>query len=192
MCLTFSYTAESDYAKIDDTLKQFNIDWEMCVAFSVDNTCVNISQINSIKSCIIQGNPSTYFVGCSCHMVHITATKAAESFEAETGFDAKDMLVDLYYWFDKSNKMKNEVSDYCEFCDVRYRDVIKHVSTHWLSLEYAVQRTLQQYPALRCYFLSSCETQARFQRLQPLFVNPITEIYLMFYQVVHVACVHFL
>ena len=54
-------------------------------------------------------------------MVHNTATKAAESFEAETGFDVEDKLVDLYYWFDKSTKRKNELSNYCEFCDVRYR-----------------------------------------------------------------------
>ena len=165
ICLTSS-TAESIYATIDDTLKQFNIDWEMCVG-----------RRNSIKSRVLQENPSTYFVRCPCHMVHNTATKAAESFEAETGFDVEDMFVDLYYWFDKSTKRKNELSDYCEFCDVRYRAVIKHVSTRWLSLEYAVQRTLQQYPALRSYFLSSHETQARFQRLQQLFENPMTEVY---------------
>ena len=99
-------------------------------------------------------------------MVHNTATKAAESFEAETGFDVEDLLVDLYYWFDKSTKRKNGLLEFCEFCDVKYREVIKHVSTRWLSLEYAVDRTLQQYPVLRSYLISSHETQARFQRLQ--------------------------
>ena len=133
---------------------------------------------------VLHENPSTYFVGCPCHMVHNTATKAAESFEAETGFDVEDLLVDLYYWFDKSTKRKNGLLEFCEFCDVKYREVIKHVSTCWLSLEYAVDRTLQQYPALRSYLISSHETQARFQRLQQQFENPITEVYLMFYQTV--------
>ena len=41
-------------------------------------------------------------------MVHNTACKAAEVFQRETGFDVEDMLVDLYYWFDKSTKWKND------------------------------------------------------------------------------------
>ena len=82
MCLTSS-TAEGIYSKVD-TLKQFNIDWKMCIAFSVDNTSVNLGRRNSIKTHVLHENPSMYFVGCPFHMVHKTATKAAES--AETGF----------------------------------------------------------------------------------------------------------
>ena len=56
MCLMSSSTAESIYAKTDDTLKQFNVDWEMCVAFSVDSTSVNVGRRNLIKSCVLQEN----------------------------------------------------------------------------------------------------------------------------------------
>ena len=110
MCLTSS-TAESIYSKVDDTLKQFNIDWKMCTACSVDNTSLNLGRRNSIKTHVLHENPSTYFVGCPCHMVHNTATKAAE---AETGFDVEDLLVDLYYWFDKSTKRKKGLL-YCVY-----------------------------------------------------------------------------
>ena len=153
MCLTHSGTAESIYTKIDDMLKRFGIGWEKCVAFSVDNTNTNVGSRNSIETRVLQENPATYFVGCPCHnMVHNTANRAAEAFEAETKFDIEDILVDLFYWFDKSTNRKNELFQYCDFCDVRYKEVIKHVSTRWLSLEFAVQRTLQQYPALKSYF----------------------------------------
>ena len=162
MCLTHSGTAESIYGKIDDTLKRFGIEWEKCVAFSVDNTNTNVGSRNSIKTRVSQEIPATYFVGCPCHMIHHTANKAAEAFGAESKFDIEDLLVDLFYWFDKSTNRKNELFQYCAFCDVRYRKVIKHVSTRWLSLEFAVQRTLQQYPALKSYFLSSSESQLRF------------------------------
>ena len=33
---------------------------------------------------------------------------------------------------------------YCTFCDQEYRAVVKHVSTRWLSLEIAVERSLKQ------------------------------------------------
>ena len=51
MCLTHSGTAKSIFAEIDGTLKQFSIDWEKCVAFSVDNTTtnVNICPRNSVR-----------------------------------------------------------------------------------------------------------------------------------------------
>ena len=57
MCLTSSFTAESVYSKVDDTLKQFNIDWKICIAFSVHNTSINPG---SIKTHVLHENPSTY------------------------------------------------------------------------------------------------------------------------------------
>jgi len=70
-------------------------------------------------------------------MVHNTAIKAAGAFELVTDFDVEDMMVDLYYWFDKSTKRKNGLVEFCDFCDTQYREIMKHVSTCWLSLELA-------------------------------------------------------
>ena len=63
-----------------------------------------------------------------------------------------------------------------------YRSIIKHVSTRWLSLELAVQRALKQFPSLTSYFKSEDNSQPRFQRLQKVFHDPMTEVYLMFFQ----------
>ena len=56
---------------------------------------------------------------------------------------------------------------------------MKHVSTRWLSVEIAVQRSLKQLPSLTSYFKSECESQARFKRLQRVFND---EVYLLFLQ----------
>ena len=58
---------------------------------------------------------------------------------------------------------------------------MKHVSTRWLSLEIAVERSLKQFPSLQSYFKSEDESQARFRRLQTTFTDSITEVYLMFF-----------
>ena len=71
-----------------------------------------------------------------------------------TGFDVEDMIIDTFYYFDKSTKRKNGLSEYCTFCDIE--QMLKHVSTRWLSLESVVSRTLRQYPALQSYFQSEC------------------------------------
>ena len=67
MCLTSASTAESIYTKISDTMTKFDVRWENCVAFSVDNTSVNLGRRNSIKTRVHQQNPSTYFMGCPSH-----------------------------------------------------------------------------------------------------------------------------
>ena len=94
----------------------------------------------------------------------------------------EEFVVDLFYWFDKSTKRKNLMQEYCQFCDHSYRAIVKHVSTRWLSLEIAVERSLKQFQGLKSYFRSEQESQARFRRLQGNFENPMLEVYLLFYQ----------
>ena len=137
---------------------------------------------NSIKSRVEQVNDSVYFMGCPCHIAHNTAGVASEKFMQVTGFDVEEMAIDLFYWFDKSSKRKAILNDYCTFCDVTYREIVKHVSTRWLSLSTAVERTIKLYDSLRSYFLSEDDHQARFRRLSSLFEKPLTEAYLYFYQ----------
>ena len=39
----------------------------------------------------------------------------------------KSFVIDLFYWFDKSTKRKNELRSYCIFCDQEYKRIVKHV-----------------------------------------------------------------
>lgn len=73
-----------------------------------------------------------------------------------SGFNVEDLVIDLFYCFEKNTKRKASLGEYCTFCDIDYRQIIKHVNTKWLSWERAVGRLLQQYDALTCksYFLS--------------------------------------
>ena len=48
MCLTSSFTAESIFPKLADTLQHFEAIGK-CVAFSADNTSVNLGRRNSIR-----------------------------------------------------------------------------------------------------------------------------------------------
>ena len=135
-----------------------------------------------------------------------------------TKFNIEEMVIDLYYWFDKSTKRKANLAEYCTFCDTNYREIVKHATTRWLSLERAVSRILQQYAALTSYCLSEgtlvhwiyasikliysyklsldhaiCLDDAapRFKRLQALFLKPMSEIHLLFYQSVLQLFIHF-
>ena len=182
MCVSKGGTAEELFTTIDNCMSAFGIPWDNCVAVGVDNTSVNMGKNNSIKTRVHEKNNAVYFNGCPCHIVHNTASAASSAFSIGTGFDVEDMMVDLFYWFDYSTKRKNKLVEYAEFCDQEYRQVVKHVSTRWLSLEKSVSRTLAQYASLKSYFLSEQESTARFKRLKNAFKDPMTEVYLLFFQ----------
>ena len=64
------------------------------------------------------------------------------------------------------------------------------MSVRWLSLERAVYRILQLYYSLQSYFKYESESQARFKRLVVAFEEPMTEVYLLFYESVLCTFTH--
>ena len=164
-----------------------SIPWKNCIAFSVDNTSSNLGQCNSIKTWVLENNPDCYFLGCPCHILHNTAGKASSQLKEVSGFDIDDLAVGIFYYFDKSTKRKAALSDYTQFCDLACRKMLKHVTTRWLSSNTSVNRILSGYEGLRSYFLSEDDEDSKipcFARLRKHFENPMTEIYLMFFQAV--------
>uniref|UniRef100_H2ZWF1 HAT C-terminal dimerisation domain-containing protein n=1 Tax=Latimeria chalumnae TaxID=7897 RepID=H2ZWF1_LATCH len=176
------------FDKIDQALDTYSIPWANCVGF-VDNTRVNLRKRNSstggcIMTRVKEKNAACYFMGCPCHLVHNVACKSARSFTQLSGFDVEDLCVDLFYYFDKSTKRRSMLVEFSQFCDVKYRQVIKHVSTRWLSLEIAVQQNFYMYPALKSYFPSKSESLPCFKCLKTQFADPVLEVYLLFYNAV--------
>ena len=130
---------------------------EYCVGIGVNNTSVNIGMYNSIMTRVHTINPSAYFMGRPCHIAHNTANTAADAFGSATSFDVEELVVNMFYWFDKSTKRKSMLVEYCCFYDICYRKIVEHVSTRCLSLEAALERVLKVYDGLHSYFLSeSC------------------------------------
>ena len=121
-------------------------------------------------------------MGCPCHITHNTSITGNKTFVESCGFDAGDFAVDNFHWLDKSSKGKNLPLEFCEFVDIEYRNILDHISVHWLSLEKVVDRLLLQYPALKSMYLSREEPQPRFKRLKAWFEDPMTEVYLKFHQ----------
>lgn len=77
---------------------------------------------------------------------------------SQLSLDVEQLVIDLYYHFEKSSKRKEIFKGYQEFCNVETRKILKQSSTRWLSLMKCIDRILRQYDALKSYFLS-CEEE---------------------------------
>ena len=111
ICLTKGTDASKPkeiFGAIQHTVDRYEIPWDNCIAFGVD-TNSNIGAKNSIKSRVTAVNPSVYFVGCPCHIIHNAAQKATEAFGEISGFDIEECH---YYWCDKSTKRKGQLEQY--------------------------------------------------------------------------------
>ena len=180
MCLRFLdmyassvSTTDGIFTKLDAALTKHSLDWSRCVRFSVDNTNVNVGKRNSIMTRVLERSKSVYFMGCPCHIIHNFAGCSSEAFVEAVKCDLEDMAVDVYFWFDYSSKRKNLLAEFCQFCDIKYRKIIKYMSVRWLNLEPVVLHLLKQYAALKTFFESEeeCE-QDRLCRLKKRFVTP--------------------
>ena len=128
-------TADAMFQSVNELLERNNLDWDYCVAIGLDNTNVNIGDHNSIKSRAKEKKEEIIIAGCPCHILHNASGKAGTAFSEVTGFDIEDHCVDVFYWFDKSSKRKSILKEYYTFCDSEYQEIIKFISTRWLSPE---------------------------------------------------------
>ena len=127
-------------------------------------------------------NNKIIIVGCPCHILYNASEKAGSSFSDEVGFDIEDHCVDLFYWFDKSSKSQSILKEYNELCDEEYADIIQNISTRLLCLEKCVSRELDKFEGIKSYFVSEKFSDQRFKRLKTYFKDPMTSVYLRFYQ----------
>lgn len=184
ICTTSGEDCSKAYAIFDAIKSKFDADsipWSHTVSLSVDNTNAMIGIRNSITSRCKDHNPSIFIAGCPCHLAHLVASEANDAFTELSGINIENIMIDLFYWFDKSSKRKGKLSEYFEFCDQEYQKVLKHISVRWLSLERCVDRVLKKLPSLKSYFQSEHFADERFQRLDNAFSNPLFETVLQFH-----------
>ena len=63
-----------------------------------------------------------------------------------------DLLVDIFYYLEKSSKRKQEFKEFQKKAGVPHHKIVKHVATRWLSLGHCIERLLEQWNALLLFF----------------------------------------
>ena len=95
-------TASNTFDELNAKMKMYNINWQNCLAFSSDNVSVMMGKHNGVFKRIAEWQPSVYPVACTCHLAHLCAKKAVK----ELSVDVEQLVINLFYHFDKSSKRK--------------------------------------------------------------------------------------
>ena len=79
--------------------------------------------------------------------------------------------MDIFYFFAKSAKRREELREFQEFCEIEQSKIIKHVTTRWLSLINVIKRTVAQWTALKSYFESHPDVEKEGSKVHVIFKN---------------------
>ena len=104
--------ASNFFEAIEESFEADEIPWNNCASLSIDNTNAMIGKQNSVASRFLQKNPNIFIGGCPCHLAHITAIHANDTFSTAISTKVEDVCVDCFYWFDKNTKRKEKLGQY--------------------------------------------------------------------------------
>lgn len=163
---------ETDSGKAEDMcnmllnwLKTNLVPLENFVGFSSDTTNVMVGSHNSVFSHLQHLVKDIVCIKCSCHLIHLVASKACSKLPASL----EDMLRNIASHFCRSSKRISNLQEFQNYFDLEIHKILRPAATRWLSLKACVDRTLEQYTALKEYF-----------RLE-MFENPINSTEQIFY-----------
>ncbi|KAF9406804.1 hypothetical protein HW555_012943 [Spodoptera exigua] len=117
---------------------------EISRSFASDTTNSMVGEHHSVFSHLKQKVPHIACIKCSCHMIHLVASKACLKLPRSV----EDFLRSIGAHFSRSTKRQNKLKEFQDFFGVDIHKILSPATTRWLSLEACVNRTLEQYQVL--------------------------------------------
>ena len=172
-------TGANLFQVIDECLRKNEIPRQNVKGFCSDNAAVMVGKRNSVLSRVREATDHQVFdIGCISHIANLCAVALIKCLQEPV----EDLLVDTYFWFDKSATRKEDYHEFQEFTDTPNEVIMKHVSTRWLSMQRCVDRILSQWDALQSYFSSirEAERPGRAKRCKDAYSSEGMKLYYKF------------
>ncbi|XP_075738743.1 uncharacterized protein LOC142784016 [Rhipicephalus microplus] len=137
-------------ALVVDTLTSKKIPLQNCIGMACDNAPVMIGLKNGVAAVLKESHENIAIMGCCCHLINLAAQKGS----ACLPLNVDELLVDIFYYLEKSSKRKDKLKAFQSLHDVETKKILKHVSTRWLSLGRSLKRLVDQWQPLLSFFHS--------------------------------------
>ncbi|XP_031328947.1 uncharacterized protein LOC116170670 [Photinus pyralis] len=170
--------AEDLYRSLKEVIVSKNIPLTNLVGFSSDTTNVMVGHNNSVFSFLKAELKNIVCVKCSCHMIHLSASKACLKLPRSV----EDLLRNLGSHFNRSHLRQERFREFQEFFKTDIHKILSHATTRWLSMKQCTDRVLEQYDPLKAYLreLTFTDPSISNDDMLKTIENHFTKIYLEF------------
>ena len=108
----------------------------------------NFGHRSGVHKRLMEDNPNVKKSNCLAHLIHNASDAAVNKLNCDVvGFVSK-----TYGHFNKSPARVQELKSFFEFVDCEWSRLLLHLTTRFLSLLPAIDRTIVNWDALRSYF----------------------------------------
>lgn len=121
------------------------------VGFAADGANAMMGHHNSVASRLLQDVPNLYIMKCICHSFALCASYACTKLPREP----EGLLRDVFNYISMSPKRAGILKEFQEFLSLKPHKILHPCQTRWLSLRCAVMRILEQYEALKLFFIDA-------------------------------------
>ncbi|KYN50089.1 hypothetical protein ALC62_00117, partial [Cyphomyrmex costatus] len=179
-------TAEDLYDKVTAFFNLNKIPYKTnLIGFASDGANVMVGTKNSFSSRLVSDIPHIFLMKCICHSFHLCASNACSMLPSSV----EELTREIYNYFSNSPKRVETLKEFQKFANVKIHKILHPAQTRWLSVESVVVRILEQYEALKLFFIDASVSSDRtsagtaksiLQKLQ----DPLTKMFLMFLEFV--------
>ena len=171
-------TAAGIYSAFKGVFQTLNIPMVNIIGYSSDTTNVMFGAHNSVSQLLKTDVRHVHVVKCSCHLIHLASSYAALKLPKSL----EDLCRDVYAHFSRSSRRQDTYKEFQNFFEVEPHKLLSPGQTRWLSLGLCVNRILEQYDALKHYFVlvSTEDPTHTNDRIKASLFNKFTRAYLEF------------
>jgi hypothetical protein len=147
-------TAENIHKNIVNIFQDNDIPFEKNLSgFAAVGASVMFGKNNSVSTMLTEdtGVNDFYTFKCICHSFALCASYACKKLPA----DLVDLLRNIYNYIASSPKRIALLKEFQDFLETKPHRMLHPSQTRWLSMEAVVKQLLEQYEALKLYFIDA-------------------------------------
>ncbi|KAJ8943846.1 hypothetical protein NQ314_009613 [Rhamnusium bicolor] len=174
-----SAKAEDVASAISTLITSNDIPAKDFLEFGADNASVMMGRIGGVGARLKELNHNLFVMGCVYHSFNLCSSKASEKLPRSV----EEFVRDVSNYFSNSAKRIEAFEEFQEYSQTARHRLLRFCITRWLSMQMVVNRILEQWSALKLFFIAEVADENSLHKAKSIldaFNNPIFHIYLYF------------